>query len=280
VTRLSLGIQSFAGAQLATLERIATPGQNVEALELARRSWSGQLGVDLMCGIPGQSVGAVVADVRKALDYQPDHVSLYMLTVEEETPLEARIRAGRTQPPDEGAVVDGWLAGAAELAAAGYEQYEISNFARDGRQCLHHLNTWRLDPYLGVGPAAASTVGGGDGVLRATGPRDLHAFLAGRSSGWGVEWEPVSPADLLFEHLMLGLRLSDGLDFERVRGRFGVDLRGEASRVLDEWVSRGDIAVTAERIRLTPRGRLFLNRLLVALREWLSNLDVPAARWP
>ena len=280
VTRLSIGVQSLDPKHLQILDRLTNPEGNIKILELLGRTWRGLLNVDLICGIPGQTTEEILSDIRTVISYDPGHVSLYTLVVEEGTPLATRIASGEVGEPDEDAIADGWLAGVEKLESLGYKQYEISNFAKEGLHSRHNMVYWHLDPYIGVGPAAVSTIPGERGALRATAPRDLSFYLRGEQGRWGVEWEEISPGNLLFEHLMMGLRLSDGVDLATIERRFGIDLTKLSRDTLAEWQSSDLLEISPHSIKLTTKGRPFLNRFLEEMVESLTHVGIPAVTWP
>lgn len=302
VTRLSVGLQSMDDRLLAALGRPGTAADNRRALELVAARWDGDVSCDLIAGIPGQSPARVRADALTVARSGAGHASLYSLTVEPGTPLADLVDSGRVvlNPRDDD---DGlWLAGRAALEAAGLRQYEVSNFARPGTECRHNLRYWRLEPYLGVGPGAVSTLPPDLAaalaghrvdaeVVRLANPRDITTFLSGpRGAGrdvsparpWGIETEAVSPASFVLETLMMGLRLVDGISAAAFRSRFGADLDRFAPGVWTDWVRKGFAWPVADALRLTDRGMLVLDRLLGELADALRAVGPPAigVRWP
>ena len=167
------------------------------------------------------------------LSFGPQHLSLYSLTREEGT-LYDRMILGKKLKEMPAAEQDRlWLRGARLLRERGFVHYEISNFAPAGLGCPHNERYWRLDPYLGIGPAAVSTLpGGSTGVVRLSEPRSIHAWLEGCEPAV----EEVPPRDFLFENLMMGLRLAQGVPVSRIRGRFGEEA---LQWLLDEWERAG-----------------------------------------
>ncbi len=190
-----------------------------------------------------------------------------------------------------------WLEGRAVLEAAGLRQYEVSNFARPGKPCRHNLRYWRLDPYLGIGPGAVSTLPpdlaaaltgtrNDAAVVRLANPRDIDAFLPGSDApaadAWGIETEAVAASSFILETLMVGLRLVDGISRASFHHRFGCRLDDLAPGLWARWVDLGLAAADPARLRLTDRGLLVLDALLVELAEVsrtgrLLPVDV---RWP
>jgi oxygen-independent coproporphyrinogen III oxidase len=277
VDRLSIGVQSLAQPSLTLLGRRATREQTLAALELAARAWKGSISVDLLAGIPGQTEDELVANLEGVLAFRPAHVSLYSLTREPGTAFDARIRAGtlREMPAEDQESV--WLRGVRLLRDRGYRHYEISNFALADGECRHNLRYWRLDPYVGAGPAAVSTIPAAGGAVRETRPRSVRGYLENAA----VLREEVSARDLFFETLMMGLRLARGLPAWRVRARFG---DGAVAWLEEAWLRGHDAHGTRVRGRtfaLTRAGWLRLSGLLRWLLEEIEGLALEEAlHWP
>jgi oxygen-independent coproporphyrinogen-3 oxidase len=171
--RVNLGIQSFHDKELRLLGRIHSPEQARRAAEMLRAAGLGNLGMDLIYGIPGQTPASWAASLAEALALGPEHLSCYALSFEEGTPLGRDLRAGRVEEMDAAAQEACYRHAIAAAGECGLEHYEISNFARAGRQCRHNLTYWRNEPYLGIGPGATSYVGG----VRRTNAADLEAYV-------------------------------------------------------------------------------------------------------
>jgi oxygen-independent coproporphyrinogen-3 oxidase len=294
VTRISVGLQSMDDRLLALLGRPGTAGDNLQALELIATEWHGDASLDLIAGIPGQSRAGMLADVAAVARTGVCHASLYSLTVEQGTPFAGQIRSGEIAANARDHDDALWLEGRAALEAAGLRQYEVSSFARPGKECRHNLRYWRLEPYLGIGPGAVSTLPGTlaaaltgavepASVVRLSNPRDVPAFLS-RATGsagapWGIETEVVSASAFALETLMMGLRLVDGICAESFRRRFGLDLDRLAPGLWQRWTARG--LARAGTLRLTDRGLLLLDPLLAELAEALgAGLPAITVRWP
>jgi oxygen-independent coproporphyrinogen-3 oxidase len=297
VTRISLGLQSMDDRLLAILGRYGTASDNLHAIDLLKDEWDRETSLDLITGIPGQSIRGMLADVSAVTETGCGHVSLYSLTVEPGTPLARCVSSGKTalNAPDHDEKL--WLAGRAALEAAGLRQYEVSNFARTGKECRHNLCYWRLEPYLGIGPGAVSTLPPGLAaaltgvheqaeVIRLSNPRDITTFLSGATgqpgAPWGIETEIVNAPDFVLETLMMALRLVDGISAESFRRRFGYGLDRLAPGVWEGWMARGLAARDAVRLRLTDRGLLLLDTLLRELADVFPADRLPpiVVHWP
>jgi oxygen-independent coproporphyrinogen III oxidase len=295
VNRLSVGIQSLRSEHLAVLQRRATRDQALSAMSRLKRRWKGRLNLDFITGIPGQTEAEVREDLAVAADGWPDHVSLYQLTVEPGTPLEAQVGDGTLRTNDPARDEELWLAGREELQARGYRQYEVSNFALPGMECAHNLRYWRLEPYCGAGPGAVSTVPGAwaaevvgrpelsspGAVVRLSAPRDIKGFLQGSEGHWGLETEVIRPSDFLLECLMMGLRIAGGVREDLLRSRFGSGLSELFPGLWERWVGHGQAHAFDGRWRLTPAGLLILDHLLGEVVDKLPReIDRGTVTWP
>ena len=251
VNRLSIGVQSFVDRELRLLGRRHDGGRAAAVVAEARRAGFDNLSLDLMVGIPAQTDGSFAASLARALDLEPDHLSLYLLEVHGGSEIDALRRERPRLFAGEDAQRRRYLAMRERLERAGYRAYEISNFARPGRECRHNLRYWRCAPWLGLGPAAHSFVGG----RRFRHPPDLEAWFA---DPLATEELPVSAA---VERVMLGLRLAEGIE-EAALGATGID-----AREIDRRLARLAPFVTRRegRLRLTAEGCVVSNAVLVEL---------------
>lgn len=249
--RLSLGMQSADDAELKTIGRIHTHADTVRAVEAARAAGFENLSLDLIYGLPDQSPARWDANLTAVLALAPEHLSCYGLKVEEGTPLHAR--RGEYSLPDDDAQADAYLHAVERLAREGYAQYEISNFCRAGYPSRHNSRYWAMEEYLGFGPGAASDFGG----VRFTAARDLTAFLAGDDPL--SERSVPTPREREGERIMLSLRTARGLAAE--------SLCADARAVLASLVPHGLAVCEDGRFRLTPRGFLVSNSIIVQVLE-------------
>jgi oxygen-independent coproporphyrinogen-3 oxidase len=257
IDRISFGVQSFVPAELAVLGRRHAPEDVGRAVAAARGAGFANVSLDLIFGVPGQTAATWHASLAAALAIEPSHVSTYGLTIEDDTPFAAWF----ARSPGAFATNDleAELYGIAidTLVAAGFEHYEISNFARPGRRCAHNENYWRNGEYLGLGVGAASYRGG----VRSTNTRDLAAYEAAALAGAPVpsEGERLVGAARVGEAAMLALRTAEGVDVAAFAERYDVDFHEFYRPVLTEMRATGTIDVTPSHVRLTRRGRFVAN---------------------
>jgi oxygen-independent coproporphyrinogen-3 oxidase len=263
VNRLTLGWQSLRAEHLKVLTRTHTPDENRRALEAARQAGFANVGVDLIFGVPSQTPEDWRAELAEAAAEGPEHVSAYELTLEEGTRLARRFREGRFAPAGEDARAEMFEATDEVLSPAGIERYEISNFARAGRECVHNLASWRGGDLLGVGASAASHVAD----TRWTAAADLDEWMrrvhAGEDPARSVE--ALGGATWAAEDLYLALRTADGLDADERLAVLPADARERLAQALRESERDGFVERRGGWVRLTRRGRLFVDTVFEAL---------------
>ena len=275
VTRVSLGAQSFQPALLEALGRQHTRAQVRRAYDAVRTAGFSSVNLDLIFAIPGQTLAEWRADLAEALALAPDHLSTYCLTFEEDTALYVKLSQG-TARRDVGQEAAFYTEAWERLEAAGFAQYEVSNFARPGHECRHNLNTWRMQEWIGLGPSAASQQDG----WRGSNPADLDAWLADVAAGRRTATERVelTPRVLVEDGLVFGLRMNEGVDLPALRARFpaapwkGIDAL--ADRLADEGLAVGD---GAGRLRLTLRGRLLADAVGAQVLEVMAEPLYPGS---
>jgi oxygen-independent coproporphyrinogen-3 oxidase len=254
VNRISLGVQSFDDAKLAALGRIHSAAEARRGVEAALASFD-NVNLDLMYGLPGQTMDMARADIHQALACGVPHLSAYQLTIEPNT-------AFYSQPPplpEHDACADMQLAIEEVLAAAGYEHYETSAFARPGHRCKHNLNYWEFGDYLGIGAGAHGKVSFPDRVTRHERIKQPRDYLASQSTA--SRETTVDPRELPFEFMLNALRLIDGFPLALFQERTGLPFTVVQAQ-LAEAESKGLVERDWQRLRPTERGRLFLNELL------------------
>jgi oxygen-independent coproporphyrinogen-3 oxidase len=274
--RLSLGIQSLQNAELRLLGRVHSAAEAREACRAARRAGFENVNLDLIYGLPGQTLAAWQRTLAEAVALRPEHLSLYALTLEEGTPMAADVASGRLPAPDPDLAADMYLWAGETLAAAGYEHYEISNWARPGYRCRHNLVYWRNEPYLGLGAGAHSCLGG----FRFAAVRDPREYIrevmatGPTPSGGGLAVSlahlphlesvvQVTDARAMAETVILGLRLAEGVSLAAFRRRFGVGLPSVYGPAVAELTALGLLERSNGRLRLTSKGRLLGNEAFV-----------------
>ena len=273
--RLSFGMQAFQPRLLRTLGRIHDFDAVTRSFRLAREAGFDNLSLDLMFGIPGQTPADWRKTLKMALSLSPEHISAYGLIPEEGTPLQKDLETGVLSLPEEEeerAMYDETLK---ELSRQGFVQYEISNFARPGRECLHNLGYWRQEPYLGLGLSAASmfVLSPADGsepwrCLRQTNPDSVQAYevrLASSTPDGFRTSETVAGADARFETMRLGLRLNEGVSGRRFAALHGTSPEACWGPTLNRLEAEGFLTHDGDVWRLTRRGQDVQNSVLVEL---------------
>jgi oxygen-independent coproporphyrinogen-3 oxidase len=253
VTRISLGAQSFQPELLDALGRAHTREQVLRAYERIRAVDFPSVNLDLMFALPGQTADEWAEDVRMAVSLAPDHLSTYCLTFEEDTTLWLKLSQGRVKldPEREADLYEStWT----QLAAAGFAQYEVSNFARPGHACRHNLNTWRMHEWIGLGPSAASQQAG----WRGANVSDLEQWLVDVAAGRRVTTDtvPVTPALLAEDALIFGLRMNDGVNVAAWQSRAQEAPWGAVEETLASLADSELLVRDGAVVRLTTRGRL------------------------
>lgn len=258
--RLSVGVQSVHPEQLRVLGRRHDAEQAADCVREARNAGFENIGVDLMYGIPGQDAESLYESLKSVVTWNIQHISLYGLKVEENTPLyDIRDTVGLPDD-DEQAMV--YLAAVDFLEREGFAQYEISNFARPDRLCRHNMKYWTLQPYLGFGPSAHSDFG----RRRYANVRSLEDYIGGISRGDAVisEMNEIPSLERAGEYIMCGLRTAHGISSNEYASRYKVSL-DPVEKQLEAFAKRGFAAQENGRWRLTPKGFLVSNAILSQL---------------
>jgi putative oxygen-independent coproporphyrinogen III oxidase len=259
VTRISLGVQSLDDRILPTLDRLHTAAQAREAFEAARAAGFRDVSIDLIYGLPGLDLATWDRTVRAALEWEPDHLSAYALTLDEGSRWHAAGVAG--VPPEETTAAQ--YTRLTELAAdAGFEHYEVSNYARPGHRSRHNLVYWHAEEYVGLGPGACGYLG--DVRYGNVKPVERYgAMIAGGLAPVGTH-EVLTPRQRLAERLILGLRLGEGVPGAWIAERLAAH-PGRLPDVLETWRERGLLVDRDGRIRLTEAGFLLSDALFIEL---------------
>ncbi len=279
VNRLSLGVQSSHSDELLLLGRIHTWADAVEAYQMARSAGYDSISLDLMFGLPGQSLPQWLETVRRCLDLAPDHLSLYALTLEPGTPLSETLTLNGVEMPDPDLAADMYEAASEALDAAGFWQYEISNWALgtteppevwtlppDGLtenigpySSAHNLIYWRNEPWLGFGAGAYSWFRGRRWSNHPHPQAYISALRSGRLRGFSDA--PLSLETICGETMMMGLRLAEGVGGDRFEAETGLRLVDLYEPVIERFSGLGLVAWDGQRVRLTRRGRLLGNQV-------------------
>ncbi|HCV75240.1 radical SAM family heme chaperone HemW [Pseudomonas oryzihabitans] len=257
INRLSIGIQSFQDAKLKALGRIHGREEAIRAADRARAAGFDNFNLDLMHGLPEQSVADALGDLEQAIALAPTHLSWYQLTMEPNTVFWSQ----PPELPEDDTLWDIQEAGQARLAAAGYGQYETSAYAQPGRQARHNLNYWGFGDFLGIGAGAHAKLSAPDGTLLRTWKTRLPKDYLDPAKAFQAGAKALAPADLPFDFMMNALRLVDGVPAAWYPQRTGQSLDSLAP-ALAAARRAGLLAEDEERLRPTARGQLFLNDLL------------------
>lgn len=266
VNRLSIGMQSAIESELQLFARRHDNDAVVKAVLAARAAGFDNLNLDLIYGIPHQTMHNWETTLRQAVALKPEHLSLYALGLEDGTPMKTWVERGKLPTPDDDLAADMYELATVVLAEAGYEQYEISNWAKPGRQCRHNLQYWYNLPYAGFGPGAHGFAGG----VRYATVLSPHRYIKALQAPDGVYPFPYTPAtdeavvvsreDEIAETLIMSLRLTqEGVARDTFARRFGEDLLDIHGDTIETFVRRGLLHVDANRVRLTEQGRLLSN---------------------
>jgi oxygen-independent coproporphyrinogen-3 oxidase len=262
VNRVSIGVQSFDPHALTVLERIHSPADVPRAVECVRRRID-NVSLDLIFGVPGQSLAAWDVDLKRAIALDTDHVSTYGLTYEKGTRLWKQRRRGLVTALDENTELDLYLHALDTLAAAGYRRYEVSNHARPGRECEHNRTYWANRAYFGAGIGAARYVCG----TRSLNTRSLSTYLDRIAAGKSAEMqsETLKPEERARETIGTQLRRAEGIDREQFRGQTGFSLDELVGERLARHLMAGFLADDCRSIALTRAGVCVADSLIADL---------------
>lgn len=259
--RLSIGVQSFDDAILSGIGRIHSSNDAREAFNMGRRAGFDNISIDLMYALPGQTISDWQRTLEAALSLNPEHISLYELTVEEGTVLGNLRNKCLIRLPDEDLQIDMYMLAINTLTSAGYEHYEVSNFALPGSRSRHNMTYWRNEPYYGFGAGASGYIAG----IRYMNTKAPAAYIESLRSGKSVveTSETLSGRQEMGETVMLGLRMLDGMDLIAFTARFGISLEEAYPTELATLKEKGLIESTKSTLRLTPAGLLISNEVAV-----------------
>jgi oxygen-independent coproporphyrinogen-3 oxidase len=256
VNRASFGVQTFDDHLLKLLARGHDAKDARTTFAMLRDAGFDNISFDLIAGLPHQTLAGWERNLAEAIELSPEHLSLYLLEVHQGTPLAVQIESGRQPRPDEELAAEMYELMVAELTGSGYEQYEISNFARPGLESRHNSKYWQLDPVFGFGVSAHSF----DGRQRYANERDTARYVYLVEEGLSPEVMREN-VDLASEQAFLGLRLENGLDLADYRNKFGVDLLSRFDAEIADLCNNGLVDTSDGRLKLTFRGKLFSNEV-------------------
>jgi oxygen-independent coproporphyrinogen-3 oxidase len=259
--RISIGVQSFDDGLLAALDRVHSAAEAERAILTARAAGFGNISLDLMFALPRQTAALWRASLERAVSLGTEHLSLYALTLEPGTRFERLHAGGRLTLPGDEAEASMYEECIALLANRGYEQYEVSNFARAGFRCRHNQVYWRNGDCLGVGPGAVSHMGMRRWKRERLPARYVRKVAQGAELA--VESEELGPEATLGETMMLGIRMLEGLSLAELGARYGVDVEMRYAGEIEALTRRGLVSVAAGRLRLTRNGLLLADTVAV-----------------
>ena len=272
INRLNIGVQSFHDANLGFLGRIHSVNDADQTIKSARKAGFDNIGIDLIYGIPGQTKKTWLSDLRKAVEFEPEHLSCYMLTYEKGTPLNRDRQQGKFKPVHDTLLGDLFETTIKYLTAHGYVQYEISNFAKDAcRKSRHNLKYWSFSPYLGFGPSAHSFIE----PQRWWNCRSVRKYINKvKEDRLPVkEKEILSKEQLLMEMVYLGLRQTDGIDIDVIDENFGIKFRKIFAEKIKQLEKDGYILRLQPKnyCALSRKGMLFLDSIAPMFTNWSQN---------
>ena len=263
INRISLGVQSFNDKHLKRLGRIHSSKEAMGSFHLIRKAGFENISIDLIYGLPDQTLSEWIDDLKQAINLGPEHISAYNLIIEPETPFGQLYAKGRLRlPSDE---TQNLMYGALDkhLSEAGYARYELSNFSKPGLECRHNVKYWHLLPYLGLGPAAVSF----DGANRTRNLPALSAYVKAAAvlTPPPRESEFLHTQKLLSEAIMMQLRLCEGLSCDELKTRFKYDILREKREQVEQLLRNGYIEIVDGRIRLTRQALFISDEIILKL---------------
>ncbi len=264
VNRLSMGVQSLDYSELQWLERIHGRGQAIDALKAGRAAGFKNINLDLMYGLPDQTLKQWLATLNKVIALAPEHLSCYQLTVEPHTKLAAEVDKVKEHLPDDELALALLYQTRRRLAEAGYEAYEVSNFARPGFKCRHNDGYWLYRDYIGIGAGASGKFDLDDGgVSRYSNIRNPEKYIEAALNGGRAlnSDERLPKATAEAEALWQGLRRTDGVSNKWFTERFGVDIQTRFGDELAPWLRDGELVWNGDQLALTDRGLPFADSI-------------------
>jgi oxygen-independent coproporphyrinogen-3 oxidase len=265
VDRASMGVQSFDPALLLFMHRAHDPSEAEQALEMLRKANFPSFTADLIYGNPGQDLDQLDRDIDRLLEYDPPHISAYSLTIEPETRLGKSVELGRIDVPDDDVVASHFDLVEKKLLENGLKRYEVSNFAKPGKEAIHNSNYWRHLNYLGLGPSAHSLFWSDSGARRWSNKKDIKLYLSKEWDQLMDEETSLDLLDLAEERLMLGLRTLEGVSPQSMWSMYGYELNDKQREWLKREQQEGFVWFEEDHIRLSAKGLKIADYLILEL---------------
>lgn len=267
IHRMSVGMQSANQNELILFDRRHDNKTVIHAMQLVREAGFKNINLDLIYGFPHQTLQTWETSLKQAISLNPEHVSLYALTLEEGTSLKSRVEYGSLPMPDDDLTADMYDLATDYLNKAGYEQYEISNWAKQGYACRHNLQYWYNAPYVGLGPGAHGFAGGVRYATILAPQRYIKAMTEGQGGDYMFPHTPavidarkLTKEEEIADTLMMCLRLlNEGVSLSGFKKRFATDLLELHGKTFERFVNYGLLEITPDRVRITQKGRLLSN---------------------
>jgi len=262
VNRLSIGIQSFSDSELKIMGRIHDSNQAQNSIRWAREAGFDNISLDLIFAIPYQTTSNWMQNLNLAISFQPEHISVYCLTIEEGTPLAHKTSTGSLRKSDDETEREMYLKTIEVLVESGYQQYEISNFAKSGFECKHNLGYWNWSPYLGIGPSAHSFWR----FHRQWNTRSIHQYLQMISDKNNAvdDAEELSDQQKMLEFIYLNLRKCSGIDLQQFEGIFQISFMNKFDKIIDklnDYKENRLLTLDKKHLKLTPFGFVIFDEI-------------------
>ena len=277
INRISCGIQALNDEVLQSVKRRGCVENIFDKIELIKKTWNGIFSVDIISALPNQSKSDFLDGLKKIVSFEPEHISMYALTIEESTPLGKKLQKGQLSYDFE-AADEMWIAGRDFLINSGYVHYEVSNFAKEGFVCEHNMAYWKLKNYLGIGAGAVGTIYS-DRTIRWSNSTKLDSYI----SFWNKNVDDIKVDELsniqsvenidfniqVFEYFMMGLRTSYGICKEEFEARFNIPIPEKFIKIFNEWeqkqMCQKKVSFNKTYYSLNSSGLLLLNEFLTEL---------------
>ncbi|MCP4160384.1 MAG: radical SAM family heme chaperone HemW [Deltaproteobacteria bacterium] len=265
INRISLGVQSFNDSVLTRSGRKCSSYTIETAINLINQHWESKFSVDIISGLPGQTLGSQLLDINKAVVSGADHISCYSLIMEESTPL------FDTYSVDQELEDEMWSICNKVLLKNDFVNYEVSNYAKIGYESIHNHQYWQMNEYIGCGPGAVSMIKENE-IKRINNTHNIFDYLKGKDKNWFSTDETINPQEFLFENFMMGLRTTSGIDRKIFRKRFGFFPEKFLPKTIKKYSSDTFLIKTGN-FALNSKSRLFMNSILMDVYDELFTLQ-------